>query len=120
MLLEKKGCALLCLSLVLALFAGCETKQKELKADKTELVYASTKDIRNINPHLYGGEMSAQNMVFESLVMNTHEGVKPWLAERWDISSDGKSYTFYLRKDVKFSDGSPFDATVVKKNIDAV
>lgn len=120
MLLGKKECLLVCSALVLALFTGCQSKPKETKAGKTELVYASTKDIRNINPHLYGGEMSAQNMVFESLVINTPEGVKPWLAERWEISNDGKSYTFYLRKDVKFSDGSPFDATVVKKNIDAV
>ena len=120
MLLGKKECLLVCSALVLALFTGCQSKPKETKAGKTELVYASTKDIRNINPHLYGGEMSAQNMVFESLVNNTPEGVKPWLAERWEISNDGKSYTFYLRKDVKFSDGSPFDATVVKKNIDAV
>ena len=34
-------------------------------AGKDELVYASTKDIRNINPHLYLGEMAAQGMVFE-------------------------------------------------------
>ncbi len=34
----------------------------------TTLNYASTKDIRDINPHPYSGEMAAQNMVFESLV----------------------------------------------------
>ena len=51
---------------------------------KTVLEYASMKDIRNINPHLYLGEMAAQAMVFEPLVFNTPEGVKPALAERWD------------------------------------
>ena len=39
-----------------------------------ELNYASTKDIRDINPHLYSGEMAAQNMVFEPLVVNTEFG----------------------------------------------
>lgn len=84
------------------------------------LDYASTKDIRDINPHLYSGEMAAQNMVFESLVLNTEKGVAPYLAERWDISPDGKSYTFYLRHDVTFSDGEPFNAKAVKLNIEAI
>ncbi|MBO4684702.1 MAG: nickel ABC transporter substrate-binding protein, partial [Desulfovibrio sp.] len=89
-------------------------------APKTEIAYASTKDIRNINPHLYAGEMAAQGMVFEPLVMNTREGVKPWLAESWDISADGREYVFHLRKNVKFTDGEPFTAEAVKLNIEAV
>ena len=84
------------------------------------LDYASTKDIRDINPHLYGGEMAAQNMVFESLVINTEQGIKPHLAESWTISPDGKTYVFKLRQDVKFSDGEPFNAQAAKLNMDAV
>ncbi|WP_150539092.1 nickel ABC transporter substrate-binding protein [Actinobacillus vicugnae] len=84
------------------------------------LDYASTKDIRDINPHLYSGEMAAQNMLFEPLVLNTDQGIKPWLAESWQISPDGKTYTFTLRKNVKFSDGEPFNAQAVKLNIEAV
>ncbi|ATO32575.1 nickel ABC transporter substrate-binding protein [Dickeya dianthicola] len=86
----------------------------------SELVYASTKDIRDINPHLYAGEMAAQNMVFEPLVINTPDGVKPWLAASWTISPDGKRYIFTLRRDVRFSDGEPLTADVVKQNIEAV
>lgn len=85
-----------------------------------ELDYASTKDIRDINPHLYGGEMAAQNMVFEPLVLNTEFGPQPYLAESWSISPDGKTYIFKLRKDVTFSDGEAFNAQAVKLNIDAV
>lgn len=107
--------ALLCFQVI-----GCSGKDAGRKEDKNQLVYASTKDIRNINPHLYSGEMAAQNMVFESLVINTNQGVIPWLAEKWDISEDGKEYTFYLRKDVTFTDGEPFNAQAVKMNIDAV
>ena len=88
--------------------------------EEDELVYASTKDIRDINPHLYGGEMAAQNMVFESLVVNTEKGIQPALAQSWDISKDGKTYTFHLRENVTFSDGEPFNAKAVKMNIDAV
>ncbi|MBR8464639.1 nickel ABC transporter substrate-binding protein [Campylobacter sp. faydin G-24] len=101
------------------IFFGCsETTSK--KQIKTELVYASTKDIRNINPHLYSGEMAAQNMVFEPLILDTKDGIKPNLAQRWEIIDGDKSYIFHLRKDIKFSDGSEFDANVVKQNIDAV
>ena len=42
------------------------------------------------------------------------------LAESWDISKDGKVYTFHLRKGVTFHDGEPFNAKAVKKNIEAV
>lgn len=65
-------------------------------ADKSNniLDYASTKDIRDINPHLYSGEMAAQNMVFESLVLNTEKGVAPYLAQRWDISLTAKVILF--------------------------
>ncbi len=89
-------------------------------AVKDELVYASTKDIRNINPHLYLGEMAAQGMVFEPLVMNTKEGVKPWLAESWEVSPDGRIYTFHLRRDVTFTDGTPFNAEAVRLNMEAI
>jgi len=59
---------------------------------------------------------------FEGLVR--YEGssldVKPALAERWDISPDGKVYTFYLRKNVTFyPSGDPFNAAAVKFTYDA-
>lgn len=85
-----------------------------------ELTYATAKDINDINPHLYAGSIPATGMVFESLVENTKDGIKPLLAESWDISPDGKSYTFHLRKGVTFHDGAPFNAEAVKKNIEAV
>lgn len=85
-----------------------------------ELVFAVAKDINDMNPHLYLGSMPAQGMVYESLVENTPDGIKPLLAESWDISDDGKVYTFHLRQGVTFHDGEPFNAEAVKKNIDAV
>lgn len=46
------------------------------------------------------------------------EKVVPSLAERWEISPDGKTYTFYLRKGVKFHDGKPFTAKDAKYSLD--
>ncbi|MDP2952542.1 MAG: ABC transporter substrate-binding protein, partial [Chloroflexota bacterium] len=44
--------------------------------------------------------------------------VLPGLAERWEASPDGKVYTFYLRKGVKFHDGKPLTAADVKVTFD--
>ena len=52
------------------------------------------------------------NLVFEGLVRSTADGksIEPCLATSWDISDDGLVYTFHLREDVKFSDGTPVTA----------
>ncbi len=42
----------------------------------------------------------------------------PWLATNWEISPDRKTYTFHLKSDVKFSDGTDLDAAAVKTNFD--
>lgn len=89
-------------------------------AQKDTLEFAATRDIRDINPHLYLGEMAAQSMVFEPLVVNTDKGVAPWLAQSWTLSEDAKTYTFRLREGVKFTDGTPLTAQVVKANFDAI
>ncbi len=44
--------------------------------------------------------------------------VEPGLAQSWDISSDGMTYTFHLRKGVKFQDGSPVNAAAIVENLD--
>ena len=119
------GTALLA-SAILSL-SGC-SKESEKTAEAAdasaartnELVYASMKDIRDINPHLYSGEIAAQAMVFEPLVRNTPDGVKPGLAESWTISPDGRTYTFTLRANVKYSDGEPFTAQSVVNNFNAI
>ncbi len=119
----KKNICLIFLMIViysLLLLVGCSTKEAKIDSKDKELVFATTKDINDMNPHLYAGSMHAQGMIYESLIENTEEGLKPMLAEKWDISEDGKVYTFYLRKDVKFHDGEPFDAEAVKQNIEAI
>jgi peptide/nickel transport system substrate-binding protein len=42
----------------------------------------------------------------------------PMLATAWQVSADGKTWTFKLRHDVKFHDGERFDAQAVKANLD--
>lgn len=70
-----------------------------------------------LDPHEAGDTTSAGIIVevFSGLVaLNTSLQVAPELAERWDVSEDGKTYTFYLRPDAKFHDGKPVTAEDVK------
>ena len=56
--------------------------------------------------------------MFDTLVWLTPDfKLTPHLAKSWSISSDGKTYTFELRDDVTFHDGTPFDAEAVAANI---
>lgn len=59
--------------------------------------------------------------IFDSLVNLTPDGViHPWLAQSWDISPDGLTYTFRLRSGVRFHDGATLDAAAVKASLDHV
>jgi peptide/nickel transport system substrate-binding protein len=52
--------------------------------------------------------------LYDSLVFPNAKGsVDPWLAESWTVSPDGLTYTFKLRSDVKFHDGTPLKASDV-------
>lgn len=69
----------------------------------------------------YGGTIGRQ--IVDSLTERNGDDltkIEPWLAESWEISPDASVYTFHLRDDVTFSDGSPLDATVVKTNFEAL
>jgi glutathione transport system substrate-binding protein len=64
---------------------------------------------------------SIEKPILEGLIgFNEKMQQIPQLAERWDASADAKVYTFYLRKGVKFHDGTPFNAAAVKANFDRV
>jgi len=65
----------------------------------------------NLDPHTVTGvpEHFILSSLFEGLVNLGADGttIVPAAAETWDVSDDGLTYTFYLRKDCKWSDGSP-------------
>lgn len=89
---------------------------------KDTLNYSWSSNVGPLNPHMYSpSQMFAQALVYEPLVRYGKGGViEPCLAESWSISPDGREYTFNLRRNVTFSDGTPFDAKAVKMNFDTV
>lgn len=44
--------------------------------------------------------------------------IKPWIAQSWTVSEDGKTYEFKIREGVTFSNGQALDAQAVKRNLD--
>jgi len=122
---------LLAAMLLMLAFAGCGTEAPSessssplpgASADASDdtLVMCYPSDIVTLNPHTYEGKMFAQDWLYEGLTAFADNKVIPSLAESWDISEDGKVYTFHLRKDVVYSDGTDFNADSAKKNFDAV
>lgn len=107
-------------SMALVLLVGVAPMAHAAQPDTLE--YSWSSNVGVLNPHAYSpNQMFAQAMVYEPLVRYGANGeVEPWLAESWTISEDGRTYLFTLRRGVRFSDGTPFDATAVKKNFDAV
>src|SRR5262245_10587581 len=80
-------------------------------------------DIAGFDPLKVGVYDTAANiaasLIFETLVgLDDNGKPKPKLALSWSSSDDFRVWTFKLRPDVKFHDGTPFNAQAVKWNID--
>ena len=119
--------------LALGLLSGCGQKEAAssvstaasepaaaVNGSDQELVFVNYRDIRDLNPHLYAGEMYAQSILYDTLVSITEDGYEGCLAESWTISEDGKIYTFKIRDGVTFSDGTVCDANAILANFNAV
>jgi peptide/nickel transport system substrate-binding protein len=88
------------------------------------VIYGATSEAANLDPLLAtdGSSMSVSELIFESLLVPDPKtgAPSPSLADSWDQSSDGLTYTFHLHPGVKWSDGQPFTADDVVFTFDAV
>ena len=101
---------LIAFTLALAL-AGCTTQELPPPDTGGELVFYNGPMPRTIDPGLLTdsyGAFLAQNM-FEGLTVWDAAGqaVQPGVASSWDISEDRRVYTFHLRQEARWSDGTP-------------
>ncbi|MBW1960253.1 MAG: ABC transporter substrate-binding protein [Deltaproteobacteria bacterium] len=84
-----------------------------------EFVIGRTSGLRTLEVHWMGSQETAVNWhTYEPLVWLGSDGtIKPMLAESWQVSSDGLQWVFKLRKGVRFSDGTDFNAEDAAANI---
>lgn len=110
---------------ILVLF-GCGAAQRALPCadDPRCLGYAIAADIPVLDPHR--SQLPEAGIIFrqiyDTLIYRDVERDQflPGLAREWQVSADGLEYTFHLRQDVVFHDGSAFNADAVGRNIERV
>ena len=80
------------------------------KYAEQHFIFNNGTDPETLDPHLMTGvpEMRLVEALFEGLVTYDPADLtpRPGVAKSWDISANGLTYTFHLRKDAKWSDGS--------------
>ncbi|MEU4620990.1 ABC transporter substrate-binding protein [Actinoplanes sp. NPDC023801] len=125
----RLAAAVTTLAVTLALAAACSPGSSGSPAEAEagrpvsggSLTWAVETEPITFNPHQYA-QAKARLLVwntFEALLTHDSQGGHlPWLSTGHEVSADGKTYTFELRTDVSFADGTKFDATAVKANID--
>ncbi len=114
---------ILALVMVVGMLAGCGSKEEPAAAgadDEKVLTMAIYRDgeMDGLDAATYTGPHVIYTMIYEGFVEYGKDGeIIPALAESWDISEDGKTYTFHLRQGAKFSDGTDFNADAVIFNL---
>jgi peptide/nickel transport system substrate-binding protein len=81
------------------------------------LVVAFNADPETLDPHITTALLAARvlALIHDNLINRDFDGTfKPALAEKWDVSADGKVYTFSLKSGVKFHSGKDFTSADVK------
>ncbi|MCI1857786.1 MAG: ABC transporter substrate-binding protein [Sporolactobacillus sp.] len=118
------------LLILLLILSGCGGTNKAASHSKSggTLIVGMESDTDTLDPHTAGGwvTMRVTNQIFEPLIgedLSKPSGEQkvpkliPVLAKSWNVSKDGKTYTFNLRKNVKFTDGTKFDAKAAVFNL---
>lgn len=87
------------------------------------LLWGQTQDNTQLDPALINGGAAFETVgnLTDSLVsMDADLKLHPWLATKWTVEDNNRKYTFTLRDDVKFHDGTSFDSAAVKKTYDRI
>ncbi len=101
--------------------SGTSEKREQIAATQEKVVtiaISGRNRLLNFDAVIASEDMIPYELMYEPLVKYGQNGeYEPGLAEKWDISEDGKTYIFHLRQGVKFADGTDFNADAVLFNI---
>lgn len=111
-------------SLVIKYYQGNEPTLNPAKVlpQEYDIHYSISEPIKTLDP------AEANNLSEAKIIVNMFEGlvrykpnsteIEPCLATHWEVSPDGRSWTFFLRQDVQFHDQTPFNAEAVKFTVE--
>lgn len=118
----KKLLTFLLLVLLIGVVAGCGGGGEEAAESDSTIVVGLQAEPVTLDPAQMTDFNSTRGgrEMYDSLVefKDGETELEPGLAESWEVSDNGLEYTFKLRQDVKFHDGTPFNADAVKFSID--
>ncbi len=122
MLSSFKGLSV-AVALIAALpFVGTASAQEQPRRGGT-LVVSLPGEPQSLNPaittHL-PTRMAGGNLFNSLIYVGPDQKVRPDLAERWEMSSDGLTYTFHLARNIKWHDGKPYTSEDVKFSLNEV
>jgi peptide/nickel transport system substrate-binding protein len=116
-----------CVAVAAALLAGCSEAPvggSSSTPGVTSLTVGLGQNPDTLDPGATGliGSSQVDQQIFDTLIWRLPGNDKwfPGLAEDFSISGDGRVYTFKLRRDVTFHDGTPFNAAAVKATFDHI
>lgn len=92
---------------------ACSNKESSTNRDKDIITVDLGADVATLDPQKAEDSQShrVSNDLFEGLLSpDQNNKAIPSLSDKWEISDDGKIYTFHLRDNIKFSDGTPITA----------
>lgn len=122
--MKKIVCVLLSAVLLVGMLAGCGkgASNSATAEKKTHLTVLASDKTTNLDPIANGvTDIVALQSIYDCLVRFDDDGnIVPNLAKDWTADADGVVYTFNLRDDVKFQDGSPFSADDVIFTLDSM
>lgn len=112
----RRTAPVLLLALLTALISGCGRRETDVEiGNRTGVLHlGGGGEPRDLDPttNIGTAESRILGTLFESLINISADGKKivPGAAERWELSADGRTYTFHLRPGLKWSNGDPLTA----------
>lgn len=137
--MKKKGLLFICCLIVIGILSSCSkgnieadkktdevSKLVEEQQEKT-MTFCESWDFDGgfftvLSPNLISnyGPYNFLSNFYDTLVKYEGNKIVPSLVEKWEISEDGREYTFHLKDGIKFSDGEELNADAVRKSIESV
>lgn len=125
----KKFIALLLGLMLVISMAACGTNSTPAPTPSAEskfkdtIVVSNSADAQSLDPQVQNDTTSEAvvRQIYSTLIKFDTEGkIIPDLAESWSVSADGKAWTFKLKKDVKFHNGTALTAAAVKASYERI